>query len=489
MTQHRIVPIENPRLRLDILSPTDVQRIHTATLDIIESAGVRLPLSRALDILEVHGAKVDRETMIVRIPGHVIEEALAKAPPTYTLAARDSALDLPLDGQHLYLSTDGCGIEVIDLKTGKRRRSIKRDLDESALIADYLPQIAFYWPIVSAQDSPPESRSLHELEAAWNNTTKHVQTECVVTASEAKAAIEMAAAIVGGRNALRQRPVLSIMQCTISPLAHDEGSLDAALIAAEAGLPVGFMTMASCGSTGPATLAGNLVVGNAEVIAALALIELAYPGAPVFYAAAQTAMDWRTGGYTGGGPEDYLFGAATNLLADFYHVPLSMGAFATGAKQPDWQAALDNAFAALMPVLTGADMLTGAGLLHGSRILSYEQLVMDCEIYDIVRAMSQGIEVNDETLALDVIRSVGVGGSYLTHKHTRDQSRKGWVPTLIDRRPYSAWEDDPRGAREWAHEKAAWILANHVPEPLDPKLAAELRRVIASVERGVDERT
>ena len=196
------------------------------------------------------------------------------------------------------------------------------------------------------------------------------------------------------------------MQCTISPLAHDPGSLEAGLIAAEAGLPVGYMTMASCVSTGPATPAGNLVVGNAEVIAALALIQMAYPGAPVFYAAAQTTMDLRTGAYTGGGPEDFLFGAATNQLADFYNVPLSMGSFATGAKLPDWQAAVDNSFSSFMASASGADMLLGAGLLHGSRILCYEQMVMDCEIYSIVRSMLKGIPVADEDLALDVIRSV-----------------------------------------------------------------------------------
>ena len=174
------------------------------------------------------------------------------------------------------------------------------------------------------------------------------------------------------------------MQCTISPLGHDGGSLEAGLVAAEAGLPVGYMTMASCASTGPVTLAGNLVVGNAEVLGALALMQMAYPGCPVYYAAAQTATDLRTGAYTGGGPEDFLFGAATNVLADFYKVPLSMGAFATGAKEPDWQAAVDNSLSAFMAVSTLSDMLLGAGLLHGSRILSYEMLLMDSEIWSIL---------------------------------------------------------------------------------------------------------
>ena len=292
----------------------------------------------------------------------------------------------------------------------------------------------------------------------------------------------MAAAIAGGREELRRRPLLSIMQCTISPLAHDPGSLEAGLIAARAGLPVGYMTMASCASTGPATPVGNLVVGNAEVIAALALMQMSSPGAPVFYAAAQTAMDLRTGAYTGGGPEDFLFGAATNQLADFYRVPLSMGAFATGAKQPDWQAGVENSISSFMACASGADMLLGAGLLHGSRILSYEQLVMDCEIYSMVRRMLQGIRVSPEDLALDEIRAVGPGGTFLPRKHTRTHMRELWLPELLDRRTYDEWIVKKDGAREWAGEKAREILKNHPGEPLDPKLAGELNRIITSYE-------
>jgi trimethylamine--corrinoid protein Co-methyltransferase len=294
----------------------------------------------------------------------------------------------------------------------------------------------------------------------------------------------MAAVLSGGRQALRQRPVLSIMQCTYSPLAHDGGSLDAGLIAAEAGLPVGYMTMASCGSSGPITLAGNLVVGNAEVISAMVLMQMAYPGCPVYYAAAQTATDLRTGAYTGGGPEDYLFGAATNVLSDFYNIPLSMGAFATGAKEPDWQAALDNSLSSFMAVSTLSDMLLGAGLLHGSRILSYEMLLMDSEIWSIMHAMFQGIVVNPETLALDVIRSVGPGGSFLGQRHTRQHMREHWQPTLIDRRPYDQWEQNKDGARLWALQKAQQILQEYHPTAIDAQAAAELGKIIRQVEAG-----
>lgn len=477
----KIKGIANPKLSLSILSEVEVTQIHQATLDILESVGVRFPSHKALDILAQHEALVDRQTMVARIPAKLVEKYLAMAPSTYTLAALDSTLDLPLDGNHSFLGTDGCGVEVIDAFTGERHRSTKQDLSDVARVADYLDSIAFHWVPISAQDCPAHNRSLHELEAVWNVSRKHVQTETIVTEREMEAAVEMAALLAGGKQALRERPLLSIMQCTYSPLGHDGGSLEAGIVAARAGLPVGYMTMASAGSNGPVTLAGNLVVGNAEVISALVLMQMAAPGCPVYYAAAQTAVDLRTGAYTGGGPEDYLYGAATNVLADFYKVPLSMGAFATGAKEPNWQAGLDNGMSCFMAVSTLSDMLLGAGLLHGSRILSFEQLLLDCEIWSLMENMFHGIVVDQDTLALDVIREVGPGGNYLAQRHTRKHMRERWMPSFIDRRPYEVWLDKRDGPREWALAKAQQILSEHHPEPLEAGLRAELVKIIESV--------
>lgn len=478
----KINSITNPKLSLNILTEAEVLQIHTATLDVIESVGIRFPSQKALNILESYGANIDRKTMIAKIPGKIIEENLAKAPPGYTLSALNQSLDLPLDGKHSHLGTDGCGVEIIDAFNNIRRRTTKNDVSDVARVADFLDEIAFHWVPISAQDCHPHSRSLHELEAVWNVSNKHVQTETIINEEEMKTAVEMAAVLSGGKEELRRRPILSIMQCTTGPLGHDGGSLEAGLIAAEAGLPIGFMTMASCGTTGPITLAGNLVVGNAEVISALALMQMAYPGCPVYYAAAQTATDLRTGSYTGGGPEDYLFGAATNCLSNFYHVPLSMGAFATGAKEPDWQAALDNSLSSFMAVSTLSDMLLGAGLLHGSRILSYEMLLMDTEIWSLLASMFKGIIVNDDTLALDTIRSVGPAGNFLAQKHTKKFMHERWLPKLIDRRPYNVWEQRKDGARMWALDKAKKILNDYHPQPLEEKLKLELTSIIKNHE-------
>jgi trimethylamine:corrinoid methyltransferase-like protein len=480
----KIKSISNPKISLEILTPEEILRLHTATLDIIEKTGVRFPSKRALDIWEAHGAQVDRETSIVKVPGQIIEDALKLAPPKYSLAARDPAQDLPLDGNHVFLGTDGCGVEVLDIHSGQRRMSAWQDVADIARIGDSLEEIAFHWVAVSAQDYPAKTRGLHELRAIWENSTKHAQTESIYNEREAKAAVEMASVIAGGKETLRKRPLLSIMQCTAPPLGQDGGSLDAALIGAKAGLPVGFMTMAACLTTAPATLAGTLAVGNAEVISATALIQLAYPGAPVFYAAAQTASDLRSGAYTGGGPEDFLFGAAQNKLADFYNIPISMGSFATGAKEPNWHAGVENSLSTFMASVVMSDMLLGVGLLHGSRIWSYSQMLMDCEIFSIIHKMMQGIVVDDETLALDVIQNVGPGGNFLSQKHTLKHMREIFIPQFMDRRPYNVWEEKHDDGRDWALDKARNILSTHQPEPLDPAVSSELNRIIALVEKG-----
>ena len=479
----KIKSISDPKLKLEVLTPEEVQKIHDATLWIIEHVGVRFPSKRALEIWEANGATVDHDKKIVRAKPQLIEDALKKCPPKYILAARDPQQDCSLDGNHVYLGTDGCGVEVIDIHTGQKRTSQLSDVRDIARVADATEEVAFHWVAVSAQDAPVEARGLHEIKAVWENSTKHVQTESIYNVAEAKAAMEMAALLVGGKEELKKRPVLSLMQCTAPPLGHDGGSLDAALIAAEHGIPTGFMTMASCLTTGPVTMAGNLAVGNAEVIAATALLQLAYPGAPVFYAAAQTASDPRLGCYTGGGPEDYLFGAATNVLSDFYNIPLSMGAFATGAKEPNWQAGLEGMMSSFMASVVMSDMLLGCGFLHGSRIWSYAEMMMDCEIFSIVHKMMQGIVVNEETLALDAIANVGPGGHYLAQKHTRNHMRDLFLPQFLDRRPYSEWEAKGDDARDWALAKAKKILKEHQPDPLDEKISQEFGKIIKSVEK------
>src|SRR5512147_1016258 len=195
MSKH-IKSISNPKLKLEVLTTEEVKKIHEATLWIIEHVGVRFPSARALEIWEANGATVDREKKIVRVKGDVIEEALKSCPPVYPLAARDPQQDLSLDGNHVFVGTDGCGVEVIDIRTGTRRTSCLQDVRDISRIADATEEVAFHWVPVSAQDTSPETRGLHEIKAIWENSTKHVQTESIYTVHETNAAIEMASLLV-----------------------------------------------------------------------------------------------------------------------------------------------------------------------------------------------------------------------------------------------------------------------------------------------------
>ena len=347
-----------------------------------------------------------------------------------------------------------------------------------------MPQVSYYWgPVVTAEDVPLVSRPLHELEAIFANTSKHFQAVDVVGEGMARRAVEMARVVAGGTEELRRRPLMSLIACPIDPLGNEAVSLEAALVCAEAGVPVGFLSLTLACASAPATMAGNLVVNLAAVIAGTVLLQLASPGAPVFLAGAPSVMDLKTGGYTGGSPEDYLLAAAATQMAHHYGLAMAMGTQATGAKEPGWQAAVDDALSTLASVSAGAEMMNGCGLFDGSRTLSYAHLLMEAEICRIVQRVAAGIEVSDETLALDVIRKVGPNGTYLAEKHTRAHMGEIWRPGVWDRTTYDAWRAaGKRGALQDAEERAREILRTHAPEPLCDDVRAELRRHVARAE-------
>ena len=467
------------KTRLELLSGPEIQAIHEASLRIMERTGLIMPLSgqrqeQAADL----GLRVNSETRRIHFPPAVVESALRKAPRTYTLCARNPENDILLDGQHGYLSLDGSGTDIVDLETGQVRPSTLADLEAAVRAADALPEISFLWPIISARDVPAAVQPLYELQAMLTQSGKHAQAMTVVDPKNARAAVEIAAAVAGGRKALRERPIISTFQCSFSPLSYEQNALDAAFVFAEAGIPTGFVVMPIGCGTAPATPAGIAALANAEVLAGITLLELFYPGAPTFYGTCATMMELRMGGVTCGGPEDLLLQAAGCQLARFYGLPSSIGTFATGAKTGDWHAGVENALSGAVSQLCGADMMSGAGLLNAACVFSFEQLIMDCEIFDLVRATVRGIAVNPETLAEEVIHNVGPRGHFLTDAHTRAHLREIWQPKVMERTSWDDWFKRGRpGAGDRARERARHILASHKPEPLPG--AERIREILA----------
>ena len=441
-------------------------KIHARSLDLIEGAGVRFYSKKAQEIL--HGAGATVEGDVVKIPGHVVEEALKKAPGRFTLYSRDGEHDLDIGGGTTYLSQDGCAAHALDFETGTRRGTRKEDVEKMALLSDYLDAIDVVSPTVSAQDAPPAAIAIHELEACFVHSGKHVLTESVTSAREARGQIELAAAIAGGEKALRRRPIFSNFVCTISPLIQDEGGIEAALEFAAAGIAVGMYPMATTGVTSPVTRAGTMAIVNAEVISALALLQIAEPGAPVFYSGGPATIDLRTGAYTATSPEAIWLRTMVARMAGYYGLPSIVGAGATSAKVPGAQAAWENAFSYALPTLAGASMLFGLGLLDGSNLLTYEQIILDAEIAALLRRLTAPVADGDEAFALDLIQELGQGGVYLDQEHTVKHMRQALsLPRLSDRDSYDEWFY--KGARsrvEIAREQVRQILASHQPPPL-----------------------
>lgn len=473
-------PIQ-PRQRFHIVDEEQIQTLANGTLEILTETGVHCPSKKCLKIYAEHGADVDFETQIVRLEPDLVTASLSMAPRCYDMGARSPAHDIHLDGTGMFCATDGCGVETIDFATCERRASCKDDVAKMARIADYLTSIGFYWPIVSAADHPATA-PLHELDASFNNTVKHVQSETVMGEDLGKYAVEMARVIAGDDETLRKRPPLSLLVCCIAPLGQDKEGMESALQFAEAGLPVGFMSMANVGSTGPATLAGTVVAGDAEIVSALVLIQMAYPGAPVFHSFMPGVMHPRTGGYLATTWEGTLLYPIGVEMAHHWGVPTLAGVFATDGGVPGWQSAGDAASSLMLCALAGAETGAGLGLLESCSLLYPESLLLDSDIYHRIRTEAAGLDTSREEMALDVIKQAGPRGLFLKHRHTRENLKRRKYSELTTQADPSGKMRDPV---EVAREKVDWILSNHHPQPLDAAQQAELTRILSAADREI----
>jgi trimethylamine---corrinoid protein Co-methyltransferase len=467
------------RVKLELLSPEDVRQIHEATLDVIESVGVKYHSQKALDILEANGASVDRETTVARIPADLVEKALGALPEKFTLGARNPEYDLPLDGEHVYMSSDGCGVFARDFD-GTVRSSRKKDLENCARVVQALDNVSATSAVVSAQDCPPETRVLHEFDACVRSSEKHTIVVSIKEAWEARSLLKMAEALAGGKEELKRRPMFTAIICTVSPLHQERFGMDLALVLAEAGIPVSFYPMPILGATGPVTIAGSAVVNNAEFVSGATLVQLAHPGAKVIHGGGPTAMYMSSGAYASNSPEALLLRSCQGHMADFYGVPAWYGAGATTAKEPGIQSAYENTLAMFMAYANGADVTFGTGLLDGSRILCLENMVVDDEIIGMVKRILTGIEVSEETLAVELIKKMGFNVNYLFDNHTRKHVRELWQAKLGETGSCDAWKNaGAKSTTEKAQEKVAEILAAE-PAPFPADLGAELDAIIAA---------
>jgi trimethylamine--corrinoid protein Co-methyltransferase len=468
--------------KMEVLSSLELETIKNGTYHILSTVGVYFPSDKALAIFADHSANVDWEKKIVRIPPDLVKKAMSTAPRSFVLGGREERFDLTLDGNSTYLATDGCGVHVIDLETRQQRPSRKADVAMMARVSDALPLISFFWPLVSAQDHG-KTAAVHECHAGLTNTLKHVRGGTTVHPQLAQYLVEMATVVAGSEDERRRRPPINANICTIAPLAHDKDGIETALVYASAGIPTSFMAMTTMGSTAPATPLGAIVVGDAEVISAMVLLQLAHPGAPVYHSIIPSLMDPRTGGYIGG--TSTPFSIINVQLAHAWNVPsLGGGSTSSDAKDVGWWSGFDGGFGAAEIALAGGEVCGYLGMLGSSMILYPEQIILEYEICQYAYETFETYEFDELEMALDVIAKVGPGGHYLREKHTREHMRDFRYSPLFRKTDEQGNALPPRDV---ALEEFKAIYATHQPAPLPAEVQKELDQILAAADRTAEE--
>jgi len=465
----------------------DLKSLHWGTLDVLENAGIRVFSKECLTILENAGCTVDFKDSRARIPGNLVEESIRKAKKNITLCARNPKYDVVLDGRRIFCTTDGNGTSVMDFHTGQRRMSTSADLAMVGKVANALDSAHIFWPCISSQDVPDYLRHVVDLKVALSSIEKHVQVETTSHRREAKWLVETGAALAGGEKALRTRPIFSSMHCPFSPLQLDGGSTEGALVLARAGVPISFYGMPQAGATGPVTLAGSIIVNNAEVLAGLTMVQLAAPGSPFMYGTGGAAFDMKTMTWAGGGPERALISAGAGELAHHYGFAILCGGIVTSAKVPGPQACYEKMSSGMPQFYAGCDMIAGLGLLDDVTMLSYEQMAIDDEMARIMARIAFGVTVDDDHLAVDLIKKVGPGGSYLAERHTMQWlNKEHFITDLTDRRTGDKWDSDGRkSVVDRARDKVSKILKEHQVAPVPPEAAKEFESIVKQADKDI----
>jgi trimethylamine--corrinoid protein Co-methyltransferase len=471
-----IMPFVSP-FKAEVLTQSELATVKEKTMQLLEEVGVNFPSSKAMDILAEHGAQVDRANEIVRFPRELVTKAMSSAPRSFTLGGREERFDLLLDGKSSYLCTDGTGVHVIDVETREKRASCKQDIALMARVCDALPMVSFFWPMVSSKEYG-HTAPLHNCHASLINTLKHVRGGTTVHPRLAPYIVEMATAVAGSAEELRKRPPINANICTISPLSHDKHGIETALVYAAAGIPVSFMAMPTMGSTAPATPMAALIMGDAEVISAMVLLQLAYPGAPVFHAVFTSIIDPRSGGYISEVPTPSYIMA--KQLAHAWNVPCLGGARVSGdAPELGWQSGYEVGLGSGMIAMAGAEICGLLGLVGGATTLYPEEVILDHDSIYHVYEMVNNKRFDEIDPALELIRKVGPRNHFLAQKHTREHIRNFRLPSLLRHRGPDGLQRDPL---EIALERFKHIDATHHPQPLPDEVLAELRRILEAAE-------
>jgi len=477
------IPVETTHPLVRMLSDEQIEAIHRTSLDILSRTGVVVKHEGARRLLLDAGAWESDGR--IKIPERLVTEAIASAPSRIPMYNRLGELTMPLELGKVFFGTGSDCIFTIDVETGERRRATTEDVERIARLSDGLDQIDFVMSMAHPSEVPPEDAYLYGFVGMLRGSIKPI----VYTASDRRDMediYEIACAVVGGEEALRERPFLLHYAEPISPLLLPPESVDKLLFCAEKGIPVTYPPSPNTGGGGPVTMAGALALGNAESLVGLVLTQLARPGTPFLYGMNIAALDMKSAIVSYGAPEWATTMPAWTDLARFYGLPVWGAAGATDSKVVDAQAGIEATASIMMAFLSRCTLVHDVGYIEYGSTSSMEMVVIADEIIRDVRYIVGGIEVSERTLAREAIHRARPGGGFLADDHTLKNWRWAqWRPLLLDRMRHDEWvEKGSKDMAQRANERARQILAEHEVEPLPEEVEKVIREVLERRKRG-----
>ncbi len=476
---------DTPRFRL--LSDEKLRRIHEASLELLEDVGVRIATEESRELLADAGCTVT-DGEIVKIPCRVVEDAIDSAPKRVVIYDREGNEALILQGKNTHFGMGVAGLYFIDPETAERRNALVEDIGLACRVADALPNIDFVaTPLVTraTPESPQEIVNQREFEAMVSNTTKPLFV-LVENATSLEDILDMASAVAGGAEAMREKPFVVPYLNNVSPLVYNAETLDKILLSVDRGIPVRCIPSPLAGGTVPVTLAGTVAVANAESLCGLVISQVRRRGAPHIIGFASSILDMKTANITYSSPEGSILSMAAAELGHYYDLPVAGSGCFCSSMGADQQAALEQMMSAYSCMMAGLHLVSQIGGMEAGLSFSLEAAVMGDEIIGMLRRIMRGLPVNDEALALDTIRAVGPGGNFLETEHTfRHYKREQWQPTLLCRTTYASWvEMGEKLMGDRVKEKLAEIIRTHQPRPLPDEIKAQMSATIQRRKRS-----
>jgi len=469
------------RINVEYLSQKEIDLIHDQSVKSLLEIGIKVHSKPVLEILEKNGASVDFDSMIAKIPEKMVNQALESVQKEFSLCARKPERDLELPTNSTpWVTTSGLAVFVNDYEAGKYRDSTRKDIAAFTRLGDAVDSCDYLWTSLTAQDVTPLAHGPHELWVTMQNTTKHVQGVTAQSAEDARVQIELAALIAGGKEELRKRPLFSVIACPIAPLTYEEGSIEAQVELAKAGIPVASMSMSIGGLSAPFTVAGMLVNINTENLGSIVISQMAAPGAPHIYCSESAPMNLMTASINYGVVEKSFLSIGLKQMADRYSLPSLVADVGWGG---DVEGGIDGVISPmnqLVGILSRSDLVTGLGAIDSAKGISFEQFIIDSYMWDCSINYFHEAIVSEERIGLEAVQEIGQGNNFLTHPHT--------IKFL--RGELSTWEGekldllnmDKKEMPAAAHKIVKGILDTHQVEPLADGLIEKGDAVIAEYE-------